>query len=191
MRSTIDLDTLAAYVDGELGESQCRSVERGLAEDEAARRTVDDMRRTSGLLRGAFNEPLRASIPERLLAPFEIVRNEAPRIRRGRRSAGWSCGARSSTSSPFELPSCHSALEVSQTNSASSTSQIEHANERILPLGLRRSQGISACMKLFLTARDGIIAWCVWINEGAERHSGLFGTKMVQTRLQASCTAGP
>ncbi len=90
MRSTIDLETLAAYVDGELDESQFRDVERRLAEDEAARQTVDDMRQRSAMLRAAFNEPLRAPIPERLLALFERTRNEAPRIHKSRQSAGWS-----------------------------------------------------------------------------------------------------
>lgn len=66
--STLDEETLLAYVDGRLDPTQAAEVEARLAEDPEARETVRLFRESAALLRGRFDAPLHEPIPERLLA---------------------------------------------------------------------------------------------------------------------------
>lgn len=66
--STLDEETLLAYVDGQLDPARAAEVEARLAEDPEARETVRIFRESAALLHGRFDAPLHEPIPERLLA---------------------------------------------------------------------------------------------------------------------------
>ena len=67
MTERIDLETLVSYVDGQLDERETGRVEAALAQDAEARETVRGLRESAELLRSAFNEPLIAPVPTRVL----------------------------------------------------------------------------------------------------------------------------
>lgn len=66
--STLDEETLLAYVDGQLDPARAAEVEARLADDPEARETVRVFRESAALLHGRFDAPLHQPIPERLLA---------------------------------------------------------------------------------------------------------------------------
>jgi len=70
-------EILIAYVDGELPPDQVRDVEAQVAADAALAATVDALRAGSSVLRAAFNEPMRAPVPDRLTKLFDAA--PAPR----------------------------------------------------------------------------------------------------------------
>ena len=67
MAKRFDDEILVAYVDGELDESGSREVEAALAHDTELRATVEGLRESAAVVRAAFNEPLRAPVPQRLV----------------------------------------------------------------------------------------------------------------------------
>lgn len=71
MPMTLNDETLVAYVDGQLDSRETAEVEAKLLADAEARDKVDGLRRNTALLRAAFNEPLEAPIPERVLRTVE------------------------------------------------------------------------------------------------------------------------
>ena len=79
-------ETLVAYVDGELSPEQSRDVEARVAADAELAATVEALREGSSALHAAFNEPLRAPIPDRLTKLFD-----APTVTGvpGTRSSSW------------------------------------------------------------------------------------------------------
>ena len=74
MTARLSDEMLIAYVDGELPPEQIRDVEALVAADAELAASVEAFRAGSSVLRGAFNEPLHAPVPERLTKLFE----EAP-----------------------------------------------------------------------------------------------------------------
>jgi surface antigen len=60
-------EILVAYVDGELPSEQARDVEAQIAADPELAVTAEALRAGSSALHAAFNEPLRAPIPDRLI----------------------------------------------------------------------------------------------------------------------------
>ncbi|HMQ12428.1 MAG TPA: hypothetical protein PKA43_01790 [Candidatus Competibacter phosphatis] len=64
----LDEETLMAYVDGELDPRRMAEIEAALAEDAEARAMVQMFRDSTALLRGPFDQILRETVPERLLA---------------------------------------------------------------------------------------------------------------------------
>ncbi len=68
MTRAIDDETLVAYVDGELDQDAAREVEAAIAADPALAETVRALREGAATLRAAFAEPVRAEVPERLIA---------------------------------------------------------------------------------------------------------------------------
>jgi hypothetical protein len=86
MTERIELETLVSYVDGQLEERETRRVEAALAQDAEARETVRGLRESAELLRAAFNEPLNAPIPPRIVKAIdEAVADRAA----GRRRWSW------------------------------------------------------------------------------------------------------
>ena len=89
---SFDLNTLVAYVDGELDAQEAAAVEAFLARSEEARESVRILRETATLARAALNGPMNETVPERLLATVADHR-AAPRSphrgSRGWRIAGW------------------------------------------------------------------------------------------------------
>ncbi len=69
-------ETLIAYVDGELTPEQVQDVEARMAADVELAATVEALREGASVLHAAFNEPLRAPIPDRLTKLFDA--NPAP-----------------------------------------------------------------------------------------------------------------
>jgi anti-sigma factor RsiW len=67
MTKTIEPDTLVAYVDGQLDQSETARVESALVEDAEAREVVRRLRESAELLRSAFNEALNAPVPARVV----------------------------------------------------------------------------------------------------------------------------
>lgn len=65
---TLSPETLNAFLDDELGPKDRERVEQALAQDDAARRQLQQLRRGSALLRAALNEPLSKPLPGRVLA---------------------------------------------------------------------------------------------------------------------------
>ena len=76
MTQHIDPEALVAYVDGQLDQSETARVEAALAEDPEARETVRRLRESAELLRSAFNEPLNAPVPARVLEAFHAMAGE-------------------------------------------------------------------------------------------------------------------
>jgi surface antigen len=66
MTQNATTEMLVAYVDGELDDPAARRVETLLADSPEARAAVRDLREGTALLNAAFNEVLRAPVPERL-----------------------------------------------------------------------------------------------------------------------------
>ncbi len=66
MTEKLDSETLVAFVDGELDASETRRVERLLEADAEARETVRQLRESTQLLQGAYQETLVAPIPARV-----------------------------------------------------------------------------------------------------------------------------
>ncbi len=66
----LDDTVLLAYVDGELDTDEVQEIEAALAADEEARRTVELFRKSSALVRTAFDESVGEPVPERLRAPL-------------------------------------------------------------------------------------------------------------------------
>jgi len=88
----IEVETLVAYVDGELDETERRRVEEVLDTDEEARQVVRDLRVGAAQLRAVLDEPLREPVPERIHAAIDRAFAEragaAARSDRRRRSWG-------------------------------------------------------------------------------------------------------
>lgn len=70
MSTRIDQETLVSYVDGQLSARENLQVEAALAENDAARATVRELREGGTLLRAAFNEPMNEPVPARVLEAF-------------------------------------------------------------------------------------------------------------------------
>ena len=75
----IDPESLVAYVDGQLDQSETARVEAALAGDPEARETVRRLRESAELLRSAFNEPLNAPVPARVLEGIHATAAERTR----------------------------------------------------------------------------------------------------------------
>ena len=71
MTKRLSDEILIAYVDGELPPDQVRDVEAQVAADADLAATVESLRAGSSVLRAAFNEPLRAPVPDHLSKLFE------------------------------------------------------------------------------------------------------------------------
>ncbi len=84
MTQFIDPEFLVAYVDGQLDQSETARVEAALAGDSEARETVRRLRESAELLRSAFNEPLNAPVPARVLQAIQATSAE-----RASRSGPW------------------------------------------------------------------------------------------------------
>lgn len=63
----LSLETLTAFVDGELDDTTHRAVEEAMLRDSAIRSTVDQLRASRGALRDAFAGMVDAPVPARLL----------------------------------------------------------------------------------------------------------------------------
>jgi hypothetical protein len=84
----LDEETLMAYVDGELDPRRAAEVEALLAEDAEARATMQILRNSAALVRGAFDPILREPVPARLLAAVNApALGKVSDIRLARRSA--------------------------------------------------------------------------------------------------------
>ncbi len=73
MTALIDEERLVAYADGELDEAEVREVEVALAADPALAETVGALRADAAMIRAAYQEPLRAPVPERLVAALDAA----------------------------------------------------------------------------------------------------------------------
>ncbi len=82
-------ETLVAYVDGELSPEQSRDVEARVAADAELAATVEALREGSSALRAAFNEPLRAPVPDRLTKLFDAPTMTGEAAGMGPRSSSW------------------------------------------------------------------------------------------------------
>jgi len=90
MTERIELETLVSYVDGQLEEQETRRVEATLAQDAEIRETVRELRESAELLRAAFNEPMNAPVPERIVRAIdEAVADRAAGRAAGRRQWTW------------------------------------------------------------------------------------------------------
>ncbi|MFP8833337.1 anti-sigma factor family protein [Hydrogenophaga sp. XSHU_21] len=67
MTTPIDDDTLVAYLDGRLDDAHSAQIEARLAEDEAARRRLDELAQASELARRAFDPVLREPLPPTMI----------------------------------------------------------------------------------------------------------------------------
>lgn len=67
----LDINTLVAYVDGELDTEAAKLVERSLADDAEARQTAGLLRETAALVRAAHNHVVHEAVPDRLLDLIE------------------------------------------------------------------------------------------------------------------------
>ena len=85
MTGQIDLETLVAYADGQLGASEVQRVETVLARDAEARETVRQLRESAALLRAAFNEPINEPVPARVLEAINSTVAEQAVVTRGPR----------------------------------------------------------------------------------------------------------
>lgn len=93
MTARIEDERLVAYVDGELDAAAARAVEAEMAADPKLAKTVAALRAEVALIRAAYQEPLRAEAPERLVAAIDAAFAE----RQAGRSApaggaGWAPG---------------------------------------------------------------------------------------------------
>ena len=66
MNQRVSIETLIAYVDGELDGDATSRVEAFVNQSPAARDTVRDLREGAGLVRAAYNDALRRPVPEAL-----------------------------------------------------------------------------------------------------------------------------
>ncbi len=73
MTTRLSDEILIAYVDGELPPEQVRDVEAQVATDAELAATVEALRAGSSVLRAAFNEPMRAPIPDDLTKLFDAA----------------------------------------------------------------------------------------------------------------------
>ena len=73
MTTPIDKERLVAYVDGELDEVAAREVETAIATDPGLAETVGAWRADAATIRAAYQEPLRAPVPERLVAVLDAA----------------------------------------------------------------------------------------------------------------------
>lgn len=109
MTGRIDMESLVAYVDGELGAAELRRIEAALADDPEARRSVRELRESAALLRSAFNETLNEPVPTRVLEVINTgVAERATEKARGT-SRGGSWG---SPSWPWALAASLAALFI-------------------------------------------------------------------------------
>ncbi len=69
----IEDESLVAYVDGELDAAAVRAIEAAMAADPKLARTVAALRSEVALIRAAYQEPLRAEVPERLVAAVDAA----------------------------------------------------------------------------------------------------------------------
>ena len=69
----IEDQRLVAYVDGELDAAAARAVEAAMAADPKLAETVVALRSEVALIRAAYQEPLRAEVPERLVAAVDAA----------------------------------------------------------------------------------------------------------------------
>jgi len=76
MTQYIHPESLVAYVDGQLDQSETARVEAALAGDPEARETVRRLRESAELLRSAFNEPLNTPVPARVLEAIHAAAAE-------------------------------------------------------------------------------------------------------------------
>lgn len=71
MTTSIDVEALVAYVDGELDEPERRRIETALDTDAEAQRIVRDLRVGAAQLKAALNAPLHEPVPERIHAAVD------------------------------------------------------------------------------------------------------------------------
>ncbi len=71
MTAPIEDERLVAYVHGELDEAAAREVEIAVAADPALAETVGAWRADTATIRAAYQEPLSAPVPERLVAALD------------------------------------------------------------------------------------------------------------------------
>ncbi len=69
----IEEERLVAYVDGELDAEEARAVEAAVAADPKLAQTVAALRSEVALIRAAYQEPLRAEVPERLVTAVDAA----------------------------------------------------------------------------------------------------------------------
>jgi surface antigen len=69
----IEQDRLVAYVDGELDAEAVRAVEAAVTADAKLAGTVATLRAEVALIHAAYQEPLRAEVPERLVAAVDAA----------------------------------------------------------------------------------------------------------------------
>jgi surface antigen len=69
----IEDERLVAYVDGELDAAAARAVEAAVAADPKLAKTVAALRSEVALIRAAYQEPLRAEVPERLVTAVDAA----------------------------------------------------------------------------------------------------------------------
>ncbi len=86
MTARIEDERLFAYVDGELDAAAARAVEAAMAADPELAKTIAALRAEVALIRAAYQEPLRAEAPERLVAAVDAAFAERQAGRTG--SAG-------------------------------------------------------------------------------------------------------
>ncbi len=86
MTARIEDERLVAYVDGELDAAAARAVEAAVAADPKLAETIAVLRVEAALIRAAYQEPLRAEPPERLVAAVDAAFAERQAGRTG--SAG-------------------------------------------------------------------------------------------------------
>ncbi len=73
MTARIEEERLVAYVDGELDAAAARAVEAAMAADPKLTATIAALRAEVALIRAAYQEPLRAEAPERLVAAVDAA----------------------------------------------------------------------------------------------------------------------
>jgi len=74
-------EMLGAYIDGELSAEEQLQVEQALAADPALRRRLERLRRSDGLVRGAFAEIEGEPVPERLRGAADTSRGQRRPLR--------------------------------------------------------------------------------------------------------------
>ncbi|MEE9210918.1 MAG: RT0821/Lpp0805 family surface protein [Kiloniellales bacterium] len=73
MTARIEEERLVAYVDGELDAAAARAVEAAMAADPKLTATIAALRAEVALIRAAYQEPLRAEVPKRLVAAVDAA----------------------------------------------------------------------------------------------------------------------
>ena len=93
MTARIEDQRLVAYVDGELDAEAARAVEAAMAADPKLAKTIAALRAEVALIRAAYQEPLRAEVPGRLVAAVDAAFAERQADRSGPAGgAGWTPG---------------------------------------------------------------------------------------------------